>query len=116
MRKAVTGAFVSLDGVMPAPGGPDEDPTHGFKLGGWVEVSSTWTRSSVRQSLRCLTNRSNHCWTQDPRDLRGALAVRLRRRRRLHREAFAEQRHNPLPSAAESFRRAIRFTHWCVQQ
>ena len=36
MRKAVTGAFVSLDGVMQAPGGPDEDPTHGFKLGGWV--------------------------------------------------------------------------------
>ena len=36
MRKAVTGAFVSLDGVIQAPGGPDEDPRHGFKLGGWV--------------------------------------------------------------------------------
>jgi dihydrofolate reductase len=36
MRKVITGAFVSLDGVMQAPGGPEEDPTLGFKLGGWV--------------------------------------------------------------------------------
>jgi dihydrofolate reductase len=36
MRKVITGAFVSLDGVMQAPGGPEEDPTRGFKLGGWV--------------------------------------------------------------------------------
>ncbi len=36
MRKVIVGAFVSLDGVMQAPGGPDEDPTGGFKYGGWV--------------------------------------------------------------------------------
>jgi dihydrofolate reductase len=36
MRKIVVGAFVSLDGVMQAPGGPTEDPTRGFKFGGWV--------------------------------------------------------------------------------
>ena len=36
MRKIIVGAFVSLDGVMQAPGGPDEDPTGGFKDGGWV--------------------------------------------------------------------------------
>ncbi len=36
MRKVITGAFVSLDGVMQAPGGPEEDPTRGFKFGGWV--------------------------------------------------------------------------------
>jgi len=36
MRKVITGAFVSLDGVMQAPGGPQEDPTGGFELGGWV--------------------------------------------------------------------------------
>ena len=35
MRKLVTAAFVSLDGVMQAPGGPDEDPTGGFTHGGW---------------------------------------------------------------------------------
>src|SRR6476620_772437 len=35
MRKIVAGAFVSLDGVMQAPGGPEEDPTGGFRFGGW---------------------------------------------------------------------------------
>lgn len=36
MRKVIVGAFVSMDGVMQAPGGPTEDPTKGFKFGGWV--------------------------------------------------------------------------------
>lgn len=36
MRKIVAGAFISLDGVMQAPGGPPEDPTGGFKYGGWT--------------------------------------------------------------------------------
>lgn len=36
MRKIVAATFVSLDGVMQAPGGPEEDPTGGFKFGGWV--------------------------------------------------------------------------------
>lgn len=36
MRKIVVGAFVSLDGAMQAPGGPEEDPTGGFRFGGWT--------------------------------------------------------------------------------
>lgn len=36
MRKVIVAAFVSMDGVMQAPGGPQEDPTGGFALGGWV--------------------------------------------------------------------------------
>lgn len=36
MRKIIAGAFMSLDGVMQAPGGPQEDPTGGFAYGGWV--------------------------------------------------------------------------------
>jgi dihydrofolate reductase len=36
MRKIIVGAQVSIDGVMQAPGGPTEDPTKGFKFGGWA--------------------------------------------------------------------------------
>jgi dihydrofolate reductase len=35
MRRVVCAAFVSLDGVMQAPGAPEEDPTGGFAYGGW---------------------------------------------------------------------------------
>ena len=35
MRKIIAGVFQSLDGVMQAPGAPEEDPTGGFTLGGW---------------------------------------------------------------------------------
>ena len=52
MRKLVVGTFVTLDGVMQAPGGPDEDREGGFRHGGWlvpyfdeklVEVMTDWT-------------------------------------------------------------------------
>jgi hypothetical protein len=36
MRKLIVLSFISLDGVMQAPGGPEEDPTGGFKHEGWV--------------------------------------------------------------------------------
>jgi dihydrofolate reductase len=43
MRKLTGAVFVSLDGVMQAPGGPEEDPTSGFRFGGWT--APFWTEN-----------------------------------------------------------------------
>jgi len=48
MRKLVGGAFQSLDGVMQAPGGPTEDWTQGFTLGGW---SATYWDEVMGQTM-----------------------------------------------------------------
>jgi dihydrofolate reductase len=55
MRKLVAGTFVTLDGVMQAPGGPDEDREGGFMHGGWLvpyfdekflQIMTGWTRQA----------------------------------------------------------------------
>jgi len=35
MRKIIVLSFITMDGVMQAPGGPEEDKSEGFKYGGW---------------------------------------------------------------------------------
>lgn len=48
MRKLTGAVFQSLDGVMQAPGGPQEDPTGGFRFGGWT---FPWFDESAQQPM-----------------------------------------------------------------
>ena len=47
MRKIIVIEFVSLDGVIQSPGGPDEDTSGGFAYGGWISHYSDPLLSSV---------------------------------------------------------------------
>ena len=55
MRKLLVHEFVTLDGIMQAPGGPDEDRDGGFRHGGWLVpyfddkflgIMTEWTKSA----------------------------------------------------------------------
>ncbi len=51
MRKIIVQAFISLDGVMQAPGAPEEDKTGKFKYGGWTAPYNDETSGKVMQKI-----------------------------------------------------------------
>src|SRR2546422_8688132 len=52
MRKIIVLSFISLDGVMQAPGGPEEDTSGGFKYGGWtVPYSDEFTGKIMGEQM-----------------------------------------------------------------
>jgi dihydrofolate reductase len=53
MRKVIVSTFLSLDGVTQAPGGPEEDPTGGFTLGGWSV--NFWDDSMAQQMTEAMS-------------------------------------------------------------
>jgi dihydrofolate reductase len=52
MRKVIAIEFITLDGVIQAPGGPDEDTSGGFAYGGWIRPYADPVQSAViRQQM-----------------------------------------------------------------
>jgi len=65
MRKVVVNEFMSLDGVVQAPGGPDEDESGGFRYGGWHlsyfdEVSQGWVLDGILSAGAYLLGRRTY--------------------------------------------------------
>jgi len=62
MRKVIVLEHISLDGVIQAPGGPDEDPSGGFAYGGWIapysdEILGTALRKQMNMPFDLLLGR-----------------------------------------------------------
>jgi dihydrofolate reductase len=65
MRKLVVLTFISLDGVMQAPGGPEEDTSGGFEYGGWTvpyfdDFSGTIMGEQMSMSFDLLLGRKTY--------------------------------------------------------
>jgi len=65
MRKLILSTFLTLDGVMQAPGGPEEDPTGGFTHGGWSvnhwdEAMGEWMAETMGGSFDLLLGRRTY--------------------------------------------------------
>lgn len=65
MRKLTVAAFISLDGVMQAPGGSEEDLSDGFRFGGWIvphadEVTGQAVQGLFSQPFELLLGRRTY--------------------------------------------------------
>jgi dihydrofolate reductase len=69
MRKIIILAMITLDGVMQAPGGPEEDNSGGFEYGGWTrpygdEIYSNILKKELEQTDYLLGRKTFEIWEQ----------------------------------------------------
>ena len=67
MRKIIVLSFITLDGVMQAPGGPEEDTSGGFEYGGWTapygdEVFNTVMQKEMKPADLLLGRKTFEIW------------------------------------------------------
>jgi dihydrofolate reductase len=67
MRKLIVLSMITLDGVMQAPGGPEEDTSGGFRYGGWVapygdEVSDKFMEKLMKPADLLLGRKTFDIW------------------------------------------------------
>jgi dihydrofolate reductase len=67
MRKIIVLSMITLDGVMQAPGGPEEDTSGGFKYGGWTasygdEVFGKVMKKELKQADYLLGRKTFEIW------------------------------------------------------
>ncbi|MEQ9378142.1 MAG: dihydrofolate reductase family protein [Imperialibacter sp.] len=67
MRRIVVLSMITLDGVMQGPGGPEEDPSGGFKFGGWVapfddEIADEVIRKELQPADYLLGRKTYEIW------------------------------------------------------
>lgn len=65
MRKIIVLSFITLDGVMQAPGGPKEDTSGGFQYGGWTfplfdETAGEWMNEQLSRDFDALLGRKTY--------------------------------------------------------
>lgn len=96
MGRIVVNAFVTLDGVMQAPGGPDEDPSGGFSHGGWQrgfddeDLIPEWeSRTEALLLGRTTYDIWKHAWGVWPEDAPGMMGEFTRRYNRVPKYVVA---------------------------
>ena len=67
MRKIIIISMITLDGVMQAPGGPEEDTSDGFKYGGWTvpyqdEVGDSFMEKQMKPADYLLGRKTYEIW------------------------------------------------------
>jgi len=65
LRKIIVLSFITLDGVMQAPGAPEEDPSGGFEYGGWTyplfdETAGEWMNEQLSREFDALLGRKTY--------------------------------------------------------